>query len=64
MYQVNVSESVDGTIEPWIIEYDPNGYRGILVDVSYINGSDRTNHCEFVGTYQECIDYIKKEYGL
>ena len=59
-YQVNVSESVDGDITPWISEYSNDGYVGKLVDTTYLDGSDTTDWCVFVGTRSECEAYIRK----
>lgn len=59
-YQVNVSESVDGDIIPWISEWSEDGYVGTLVDTQYVDGCDTTNWCVFVGTRSECEAYIRK----
>lgn len=59
-YQVNVSESVDGDITPWISEWSEDGYVGTLVDTQYMDGCDTTNWCVFVGTRSECEAYIRK----
>lgn len=59
-YQVNISESVDGDIIPWISEWSEDGYVGRLVDTVYIDGSDTTDWCVFVGTRNECEAYIRK----
>ena len=60
MYQVNVSESVDGEVTPWISEWSEDGYVGKLVDTTYLDGSDTTDWCVFVGTRSECEAYIRK----
>ena len=59
-YQVNVSESVDGDVTPWISEWSEDGYVGTLVDTQYMDGCDTTNWCVFVGTRSECEAYIRK----
>ena len=59
-YQVNISESVDGDITPWISEWSADGYVGTLVDTQYMDGCDTTNWCAFVGTRSECEAYIRK----
>lgn len=59
-YQVNVSESVDGDVTPWISEWFEDGYVGRLVDTTYLDGSDTTDWCVFVGTRSECEAYIRK----
>ena len=59
-YQVNISESVDGDITPWISEWSNDGYVGTLVDTQYMDGCDTTNWCVFVGTHSECEAYIRK----
>lgn len=61
-YQVNVSESVDGDITPWISEWSNDGYVGKLVDTTYLDGSDTTDWCVFVGTRSECEAYIRRCY--
>ena len=60
MYQVNISESVDGDVTPWISEWSKDGYVGKLVDTTYLDGSDTTDWCVFVGTRSECEAYIRK----
>lgn len=60
IYQVNVSESVDGDITPWISEWSNDGYVGRLVDTTYLDGCDTTNWCVFAGTRSECEAYIRK----
>lgn len=57
-HQVNISESVDGDITPWISEWSEDGYVGRLVDTTYIDGSDTTDWCVFVGTRSECEAFI------
>lgn len=59
-YQVNVSESVDGDVTPWISEWSEDGYVGVIVDTTYLDGSDTTDWCVFVGTRSECEAYIRK----
>ena len=59
-YQVNISESVDGDVTPWISEWSEDGYVGVLVDTQYMDGCDTTNWCVFAGTRQECEAYIRK----
>ena len=59
-YQVNVSESVDGDVTPWISEWSSDGYVGVLTDTIYADGCDTTNWCVFAGTRQECEAYIRK----
>ena len=59
-YQVNISESVDEDITPWISEWSEDGYVGTLVDTQYMDGCDTTNWCVFVGTRSECEAYIRK----
>lgn len=59
-YQVNISESVDGDVTPWISEWSEDGYIGRLVDTTYLDGSDTTDWCVFVGTRSECEAYIRK----
>lgn len=59
-YQVNVSESVDGDVTPWISEWSNDGYVGRLVDTTYLDGCDTTDWCVFVGTRSECEAYIRK----
>lgn len=59
-YQVNVSESVDGDVTPWISEWSEDGYVGTLVDTQYMDGCDTTNWCVFMGTRSECEAYIRK----
>ena len=59
-YQVNVSESVDGDVTPWISEWSEDGYVGTLMDTQYMDGCDTTNWCVFVGTHSECEAYIRK----
>lgn len=59
-YQVNISESVDGDVTPWISEWSEDGYVGTLVDTQYMDGCDTTNWCVFVGTHSECEAYIRK----
>lgn len=59
-YQVNISESVDGDVTPWISEWSNDGYVGTLVDTQYMDGCDTTNWCVFVGTHSECEAYIRK----
>lgn len=58
--QVNVSESVDGDITPWISEWSEDGYVGKLINTTYLDGSDTTDWCVFVGTRSECEAYIRK----
>lgn len=60
MKQVNYSERVDGSCEYWISDYAEDGYVGVLVDSVYMDGSDTTDWCQFVGTQEECEAYIKK----
>ena len=60
--QVNVSETVDGVITPWISNWSADGYVGTLVDTVYCDGADTTNWCVFTGTQDECEAYIKKNY--
>ena len=60
IYQVNISESVDGDITPRISERSNDGYVGKLVDATYLDGSDTTDWCVFVGTRSECEAYIRK----
>lgn len=57
-HQVNISESVDGDITPWISEWSEDGYVGTLVDTQYMDGCDTTNWCVFVGTRSECEAFI------
>lgn len=59
-YQVNYSEKVDGSSYFWISKYSEDGYVGILTDTVYLDGSDWTDWCQFVGTKQECEEFIKK----
>lgn len=58
MKQVNITETVDGTVTPWISEWSEDGYVGELIDTSYSDGADRTNWCVFCGTEEECQKYI------
>lgn len=56
--QVNVTDYVDGRREYWISEYSADGYSGALVDTVYKDGCDTTNWRVFVGTEEECQQYI------
>lgn len=38
-----------------------DGYQGWLADTVYEGGCDQTNWAEFVGTYNECLKYIKTQ---
>lgn len=62
MKQVNISESVDGVITPWISEWSEDGYVGTLIDTVYSDGTDTTNWCVFHGTEEECKSYIKSNF--
>ena len=57
--QVNISEKVDGQVTAWISDWSEDGYVGELIDTQYLDGADRTNWCVFVGTQEECQEYIK-----
>ena len=58
MKQVNISTDVDGNVTPWISDYSSDGYVGELIDQYYEDGADVTNWCVFVGTQEECQEYI------
>ena len=61
-YQVNVSTSVDDEVTAWISQHSADGYVGVLVDTTYIDGSDTTDWCVFAGTRSECEAYIAEHY--
>lgn len=58
MKQVNFSEYVDGSYNYWMSDWSSDGYVGKLTDTVYMDGSDTTNWCLFVGTEEECREYI------
>lgn len=60
--QVNVHTSVDGEVSTSITKYSEDGYVGRLTDTVYCDGSSYTDWCEFVGTKEECEDYIRENY--
>ena len=59
MKQVNYTTRVYGTSTYWISEWSEDGYVGELTDTIYQDGSDSTDWCQFVGTQEECEEYIK-----
>ena len=59
MKQVNLTEKVTGESYYWVSQYDINGYVGKLTDTVYTDGADTTDWCLFVGTEEECEDYIE-----
>lgn len=59
MMQVNISTSVDGVETPWVGDYSPEGYCGVLIDTQYLDGASYTDWKVFVGTEQECLQYIE-----
>lgn len=59
--QVNRHVDVDDNISYSITNYAEDGYVGILKDTVYSDGYSYTNWCEFVGTEEECQEYINKQ---
>ena len=59
LFQVNITETVDGNVDVWISRYSDDGYVGILTDTAYEDGDDRTNWCVFFGTKSECESWVK-----
>lgn len=57
-YQVNIHTDVDGYMEAGVSPYSENGYKGRLIDTVYSDGISYTDWGEFVGTYEECEEYI------
>ena len=57
--KVNRHVSVDGDVTFTITNWSEDGYVGWLTDTVYENGSDSTYWCEFVGTQEECEEYIR-----
>lgn len=58
IYQVNLTEKVDGSQEYWVSKWDADGYVGITTDTVYSDGVDQTNWCLFTGTKEECEHWV------
>lgn len=56
--QVNRHVDINDNVSFSITNYSEDGYVGILKDTVYANGYSYTNYCEFVGTEEECKNYI------
>lgn len=62
MFQVNLSYSlIDDNFDYWVSEYSEDGYRGRLNETVYQDGVDYTEWCLFVGTKEECNNYISEQ---
>jgi len=62
-FQVNVITDVDNNVSYNITRYSEDGYRGTTIGTVYVDGYDSTEWCVFVGTHQECTEYIKSKKG-
>ena len=60
MYQVNVSETVDGQTIAWVSRFSEDGYRGKLIDTMYSDGADTTDWCVYTGSKEECENHAFK----
>lgn len=58
--QVNISTSVDGVETPWMGDYDPDGYQGVLTDTVYLDGASSTDWKVFVGSEAACMKFIQE----
>jgi hypothetical protein len=57
--QVNASyDCVSNSITYWTTEWSVDGYIGRLTDTIYENGVSWTDWCLFVGTEEECAQFI------
>ena len=59
-FQVNHTIFWTGEEAYRITGWSSDGYKGWLTDTVYEDGCDQTNWAEFVGTYDECVEYIKR----
>ena len=58
MYQVNVSERVNGETIAWVSRFSEDGYQGKLTDTVYHDGgADTTDWCVYTGSEEECENH-------
>jgi hypothetical protein len=60
-FQVNCTVFHTGEEVYRITSWSSDGYKGWLTDTVYEDGCDQTNWAEFVGTFDECLEYIKRQ---
>ena len=57
--QVNASyDCVSEGMTYWTGEWSADGYKGRLTDTVYVDGTSWTDWCLFVGTEEECTQFI------
>lgn len=58
-HQVNCSyDFVSDSMSYWTCEWSADGYKGRLTDTIYEDGASWTDWCLFVGTEEECTQFI------
>lgn len=62
IWQVNINIDADDVSSAFITRFSPDGYQGLTVNTRYADGcADVTDWAVFVGTKEECQQYVDKK---
>ena len=60
LFQVNIVRSLREGERYTITRHSANGHVGITIGMAYQDGYDCTDWCLFIGTWEECQEYIRQ----